>query len=422
VDPLALACVLVSACMHATWNILIKTAGDPLRTASVGMVAAFAVLLPGAVAGWLLVGRPSIPPPALAIGLVSGLVEVAYFVFLSAAYRRGDLSIVSPLARGSAPLLIVVIGVVVLGERLSVGAAAGVALLLVGLLTVQRPWRLLRGAHAAHRGAAGFALLTGLMIATYTSLDRVGSQLVAPWLYAAVLWAVGAAGLGLIDLARPRIAGGAYAQGAASLELGRAVIGGLLTLGAYLLILFALSRTEVAIVGPLRESSVLITSAYGIIRLHEAVTRREVSLRLAGSVLVLLGAMVLAITGREVAPTAHPREIVSGRPSARSSAGRLAAPEVDLGETGGPQQLRDLARVEGVVGEEPVEDRHPGVAPDPVAERPLDLGREHGRRPPDEARVHHAPRRVEGGHELVRRARLVEVVLPALEGRRVDHV
>ena len=296
-DSLALACVLVSAVMHATWNILLKTAGDPLRTATVGMIAAFAVLLPSAVVGWLLLGQPAIPPQALLIGFLSGLAEIAYFVFLAAAYRRGDLSIVSPLARGTAPLLIVVVGIVLLGERLSTGALVGVALLLIGLLTVQRPWRFLQVAQAGHRSAAGFALLTGLMIATYTSLDRVGSQLIPPWLYATILWGVGAVGLGIIDLARPRIAGGAFAQEPDSLNLRRAIVGGMLTLAAYSLILFALSRAEVSLVGPLRESAVLITAAYGIVKLGEAVTRREITLRLSGSLMVLLGAAVLAIAG-----------------------------------------------------------------------------------------------------------------------------
>ena len=296
-DSIALACVLVSAVMHATWNILLKTAGDPLRTATAGMVTASIVLVPGAVAGWLLLGRPEIPPQAVVLGFVSGLAEIAYFVFLAAAYRRGDLSVVSPLARGSAPILLVVVGVLVLGERLEPAAAAGVALLLVGLLTVQRPWRLLRGANAAHRGAAGFALLTGLMIATYTSIDRVGSQLVAPWIYATVLWVVGAVGLVAIDWLRPRVAGGAFAPAPGPLDLRRAVVAGLLTLAAYLLILFALSRAEVALVGPLRESAVLITSAWGVLRLREAVTRREIGLRLAGSALVLVGAVVLAVAG-----------------------------------------------------------------------------------------------------------------------------
>jgi uncharacterized membrane protein len=297
VDSIALACVLVSAVMHASWNILLKTAGDPLRTATLGMVAASAVMVPGAAIGWVVVGRPDIPPAALALGFVSGLAEIAYFVFLAAAYRRGDLSLVSPLARGSAPLLIVIVGIVILGERLEPMAYLGVALLLVGLLTVQRPWRLLRAAGGAHRGAAAFALLTGLMIATYTSIDRVGAQLVAPWIYAAILWVVGAVGLVGVGWLRPRISGGAFAPPPVPRDLRRAVVGGLLTLAAYLLVLFALSRAEVALVGPLRESTVLITSAWGVIRLREAVSRRETGLRLAGATLVLVGAVVLAIAG-----------------------------------------------------------------------------------------------------------------------------
>jgi uncharacterized membrane protein len=104
-------------------------------------------------------------------------------------------------------------------------------------------------------------------------------------------------GLAIVGWVRPRVAGGAYAPPGGSLDLPRAVVGGLLTLAAYLLVLFALSRAEVALVGPLRESAVLITSAWGILRLREAVTRREIGLRLAGSALVLLGAVVLALAG-----------------------------------------------------------------------------------------------------------------------------
>ena len=296
-DPVALGFIALAALLHVAWNILLKTAGDPLRTATLGMIAASVVLVPAVAVGWVVLGQPGIPAAGVAIGVVSGLAEVAYFVFLAAAYRRGDLSIVSPLARGTAPLLIVVAGVVLLGERLSPGAAAGLALLLLGLLTVQRPWRFLRAANAGHRGAAGFALLTGLMIATYTSLDRVGSQQMPPWTYAAILWVVGATGLGLIDLARPHVARGAVAPVAGSVDLPRAIAGGMLTLAAYILVLFALSRAEVSIVGPLRESAVLITALYGVVRLREAVTRREVGLRLSGSALVLLGAAVLAAAG-----------------------------------------------------------------------------------------------------------------------------
>ena len=295
-DPFALGCIALAAVLHAAWNILLKTAGDPLWTATVGVAAASAVLVPLVAAGWLLTGQPAIPAEAWAIGIVSGAVEVAYFVFLAAAYRRGDLSLVYPLARGSAPLLAVAIGVAVLGERLAPGAWAGVVLLVGGLLLVQRPWRLLQAAAAAHdRAAAGFALATGAMIATYSALDRVGVQLAPAWFYSAILWPACALGLLAVAWARPRIAGGAFAPPDATLDRGRAVAGGLLTFAAYGLVLTALSRAPLALVAPLRESAVLLASTWGVVRLREAASRGDVASRLAGSGLVLAGAAALAI-------------------------------------------------------------------------------------------------------------------------------
>jgi drug/metabolite transporter (DMT)-like permease len=296
VDSLALGLIAVAAVLHAAWNILLKTAGDPLRTATVGVATASVVLVPLVAVGWFVLGRPDVPPEAWAVGIVSGGVEVLYFVFLAAAYRRGDLSLVYPLARGSAPLLAVAIGVGLLGERLPAGAVAGVALLFAGLVVVQRPWRLLRAAAAAHdRSAAGFALLTGAMIATYSALDRVGVQLAPAWFYAAILWPTCAAGLLLVAVLRPRVAGGAFAPSPEPVDRRRAVAGGFLTFAAYGLVLAALSRAPLAIVAPLRESAVLLTAAWGVVRLGEASGRREVSIRVTGSALVLAGAAVLAM-------------------------------------------------------------------------------------------------------------------------------
>ena len=74
-----------------------------------------------------------LPVEGIVLGVASGFVEAAYFILLSAAYRRGDLSVVYPLARGTAPLLAVAIGVGVLGERLGVAGSVGVVMLLVGV-------------------------------------------------------------------------------------------------------------------------------------------------------------------------------------------------------------------------------------------------------------------------------------------------
>jgi drug/metabolite transporter (DMT)-like permease len=297
VDPAALVAIAIAAVLHAAWNILLKAAGDPLRTATVGVVAASAILVPLIVVGWAASGQPQVAPEAWLVGVVSGGVEVAYFVFLASAYRRGDLSVVYPLARGSAPLLAVAIGVGLLGERLAPGAWLGVGLLVAGLLVVQRPWRLLRTAAGDDRAAAGFALLTGAMIAIYTALDRVGVQLAPAWLYAGILWPVCAVGLALVWWVRPRVAGGRFRPPDERMDVGRAVVAGLLTFVAYGLVLFALSREPLAIIAPLREAAVVLTSAWGLVVLGEAASRREAGARLAGSTLVLAGAVILAIAG-----------------------------------------------------------------------------------------------------------------------------
>ena len=295
-DPVAIGLIALAAVLHAVWNILLKGSDDPLRTAAVGVAAASIVLVPVVIVGWFVFGRPGIPPQAWALGIASGGVEVLYFAFLAAAFRRGDLSVVYPLARGTAPLLAIAIGIGILGERLVPAAWLGVGLLLAGLLLVQRPWRLLRSAASANdRAAAGFALLTGATIAIYSALDTVGVSLTPVWVYAAILWPTCMVGLGVLVFARSRVGGGRYAPPEAPFDRRTAIVGGFLTFSAYALVLAALSRAPLAVVAPLRESAIVLTSLWGVLRLREATGTREVTIRIAGSVLVLAGAVVLAL-------------------------------------------------------------------------------------------------------------------------------
>jgi multidrug transporter EmrE-like cation transporter len=182
VDPLIIGLVAASAVLHVAWNVRIKTAGDPLHAATIGQVAAAAVIVPAGAVAWWLTGARALPTEGVALGLVSGVVEAVYFVLLSAAYRRGGLSVVYPIARGTAPLVAVAIGMVILGERLGVVGSAGVVALLVGVLWHQRPWRVLAAASRRRAGdkAIAFAVATGLSIATYSAIDRVGSRLIDP--------------------------------------------------------------------------------------------------------------------------------------------------------------------------------------------------------------------------------------------------
>jgi len=302
VEPWVIALVAVSAVLHLAWNVRLKTAGDPLRAATIGMLAASVGIVPLGLVVWWAGGHVTLPVEGVVLGVASGFVEAAYFILLSAAYRRGDLSVVYPVARGTAPLLAVLIGVVVLGERLGVPGSIGVTMLLAGFLILQRPWRAVALARSGGGGAAGarkaaadsailFALATGVMIATYTAIDRVGTQQIDVLVYAAILWATCSI---VLVLWVAFVAGGdllRYGPAAAR----RAAVGGWLTLIAYLCILVALSVAPLSGVAPLRESATVFAAAWGSVRLGEASDRSEAVRRIGASALIVGGALLLAV-------------------------------------------------------------------------------------------------------------------------------
>lgn len=288
-DPFVIALVAGSGILHVAWNVRLKRAGDPLRAATVGMLAASAGIIPIAFVAWSVAGQPAFPLLGIGLGLVSGTVEAGYFILLSAAYRRGDLSVVYPIARGTAPLLAVGIGVVLLDERLGVGGSIGVAALVLGFLVLQRPWRVLRG-HGLDPSVA-FALATGVTIATYTAIDRVGARLIDPLPYAAIITVTSA--IVLVAWVHVVAGGGVLSGGRA--QIRSASIGGLFTLAAYALILWALSVAPLSGVAPLRESATVFAAAWGSVRLGEATDRGEIGRRIGASILIVGGALLLAL-------------------------------------------------------------------------------------------------------------------------------
>ena len=303
---LAIVLVIVAAVLHAGWNVLLKTSGDTLWTAVRLQAIGTAILLPIAIVAWLANGRPAVPATAIWLAIGSGVIEAIYFVCLSAAYSRGALSLVYPLARGSAPLLAVLVGILLLGERLAPVALAGVASLLVGILLVARPWTALRAAGRGQRGAIGFALATGASIAAYSAVDRLGVRETEPWLYGAILAVAATVFLGVTVVVGRRM--GVLAPAPVSLPAGpdapspnvvgprfaRDALAGVLALSAYLLVLVAYSFAPLATVAPLRESGIVLAAAWGTIRLGEAAGRRESATRVGAAGLVVLGAVLLA--------------------------------------------------------------------------------------------------------------------------------
>jgi drug/metabolite transporter (DMT)-like permease len=264
----AVALAFGSAVLHAAWNLRLKTAADPLRVAAVAVPVGTVLLTVPVAWAWLATGRPGLSWQAWALAALSGLLELGYWHTLSAAYRRGDVSSVYPVARGSAPVLAALVGLLVLREHLSAPQLLGVAILLAGVWLARPP--------VASRAALLPALLTGVLIATYTAVDRLGVRLGPFWLYT---WAVFVAtSLWLLPWA-------SRGQARAALPVG------VLTVSAYGLTLAALSLAPLALVAPLRESGVVVVALWGVLRLGE---RDRAGLKLGGAAAVLAGAALLA--------------------------------------------------------------------------------------------------------------------------------
>jgi drug/metabolite transporter (DMT)-like permease len=283
---IAIVLALVAAAMHGTWNVLVKVSGDPTDTLTRATAAGAVIMTPPALAAWLINGRPGLSIEAAGLAALSALLELIYIFLLSAAYRRGEVSVVYPIARGSAPLLAVLIGLGLLGERLAAPQLVGVGLLLAGILAVTLP-------QTSGRATLP-ALATGVAIAAYTAVDRIGVRLAAPWLYGWLLIVLLAAGLLVARWlsarwARPTVAGGPVRPPPVTWR--QAIVVGLFMWVAYLLVLIALSIAPLSVVAPVRETAVVAVAVWGVWRLHE---RQAAAFKVSGAAATLVGVALLA--------------------------------------------------------------------------------------------------------------------------------
>ena len=275
IPPLVLALVLGSALLHATWNVLLRSGADRLWSITVmSLVSGLAAL----VAVWFL------PIPAAAIwpyALVSGGLQVGYCVFLVWAYDKGELSQVFPIARGAAPLLVALGAAVFAGERLSPGAVAGLVLVSSGIIGLS----LGRERLAAH--ATVLALASGGFIAGYMVCDGIGVRLSGqPFGYFAWMSLAQAVPMPFVYmvLRRRRLRVGLDKEAAKSLG------GGLISILAYGVVVWAMAGAQMAKVSGLRETSILFAAILAALFLKERFTlRRGIC---AG--LISVGAILLA--------------------------------------------------------------------------------------------------------------------------------
>ena len=261
---LVFAAVLLAALLHAVWNALVKSGGDRLLVLA-------AVNGSSALAAVVLVSVASLPAaPAWPWLLLSAVLHLGYYFFLIQAYNVGDLAHVYPLARGTAPLLVTGGAALLAGEVLDTGAVLGVALASAGIVSLAfeggPPWR--RDARALR-----FALATSCFIAGYTVVDGIGVRASgSPLGYIGWLFLIDGIPLTVYAvLKRPGMVRPFLRR-----ERWRCLGGGLASMTAYGLVIWAMSLGAMGMVSALRETSVLFAVLIGVLVLGERLTPHRV--------------------------------------------------------------------------------------------------------------------------------------------------
>jgi drug/metabolite transporter (DMT)-like permease len=269
----ALALVLGAAVLHAGWNVLL--AGSRDTAAATGGMLIWGVVLLAPVAGVF----GDVSASAVPFIAASAALELAYFVLLARAYASGELSVVYPVARGVAPTLVLVVGVLGLGR--GVGWLAGVGVLAVSAGVLVLGFDDLRADNASNSSRTGrdlgFGLAIAAVIAAYTLVDAEGIEHADPLAYLALVIAPCALLFPAVVGQRPDLT-------------ARTALTAAATLGAYLLILAALQLAPAAPVAATRESSIVIATLLAAVFLHEKLTPAK----LTGAITVAAGVAAIA--------------------------------------------------------------------------------------------------------------------------------
>jgi drug/metabolite transporter (DMT)-like permease len=283
VSSIALTLILVSAGIHATWNLYAKRLPGGAEGTWLFTTVATAAFAPLAAITAVTTGyRPGGVDWLFLAG--TGVLQTIYFTVLRRGYASGDLSVVYPLARGSGPLITIALAIVLIGERPGALTIAGAAIVTAGTLLLATP---LRGTGDS-RAAVRMGLATGLIIGCYTAWDgyAVGALDIPPlvliWFADAGRWIM----LAPVALRRAdaiRATWHSHRLEAASI--------GVLSTTAYLLVLLAMTIAPVSSIAPAREVSIVAGTLLGLLVLGEPVGPR----RIVASAVIATGVILVAI-------------------------------------------------------------------------------------------------------------------------------
>jgi drug/metabolite transporter (DMT)-like permease len=273
VTPAITLAVLAAGFLHAVWNALLKSSSGGDATLDTAAIVAGST-----ICGFAILPFVPLPAPAAWIYIAaSSAIHFGYYITLSGAYRTGDLTFAYPLMRGTAPLLVTVLGALLLRELPTPLMTLGIVLVSLGILSIALlPWR----AHS--KASARWAFANAALIAAYTLVDGTGARSSGNAV-SYVCWLIALEGLPYLlwIFVRHRAVATAYVRRG----WRNGLIGGACSLAAYGIVLWAMTRAPIAAVAALRETSVLFAAALGSAWLKE----RFGWPRIAGAISVVAG-------------------------------------------------------------------------------------------------------------------------------------
>ena len=258
--------VLLAAFLHATWNAMVKTSGDRL-------IVLMCIMMVSGLISMLFLPFVGIPAKASWPYLfLSILIHSAYYFSLVSAYNHGDLSHVYPLARGSAPLIVLIGGILLASEVPTMNQLLGVVIVSLGIISLAFE----KGLSFKGEGnrAVIYALLTGLSIAAYTLTDGIGVRL-SENAFGYILWLFALEFFPLLIYTLYKRPGQVRPYLLSNWRF--ALAGGLASAGAYGIVIYALGQGFMAAVSALRETSVVIATLIGIFIFKEGNAKRRIS-------------------------------------------------------------------------------------------------------------------------------------------------
>ena len=271
-------CILLfAALLHASWNAIVKASGDKMY-AAIGVSGSAALIA--------MVALPFAPQPGLASApylVLSSALQVVYTVLVAKTYQVSDMSQTYPLMRGTAPLLVAIISVAVLGDSLSPLAWSGIAVICLAILAMAFNGR------ASSRTGIILALINACFIAGYTLVDGTGVRLSGTAL-GYTLWSFFMNGFCLLSwsmVARRREASRYLRQ-----HWHKGLLGGISTMGSYGLALWAMTQAPLAVVAALRETSILFGAIIALVLLKE----KLIALRIVAACGIAAGAILLRLS------------------------------------------------------------------------------------------------------------------------------